>query len=67
MYNQSLVSAGAQLSKLNSINKQPSYLSEGRFNATSQSVIPKASSEEISLGGGLIVGVLLESLDINDN
>ena len=32
-----------------------------------QAVIPKASLEEICLGGGLIVGGLLASLDINDD
>ena len=33
----------------------------------SQEVMPKASPEAISLGGGLIVGGILESLDINYN
>ena len=32
-----------------------------------QAVIPKASPETICLGGELIVGGLLERLDINDN
>ena len=65
--NQPLVSLGDHLSKLKSINKQPPSLAADGFCAISQTVIPKASPEEISLGGGLIVGVLLESLDINDN
>ena len=32
-----------------------------------QAVIPKASSEAICIGGGLIVGDLLASLGINDH
>ena len=32
-----------------------------------QAVMPKASPEAISLGGGLIVGGILASLGINDN
>ena len=65
--NQPLVSAGDQLSKLKSINKQPSSLSGGIFYAMAQAGIPKASLEGIFLGGGLIVGGLLESLCINYN
>ena len=41
--NQPLVSLGAQFSKLNSINKQPSSLAADRFYAMAQAVIPKAS------------------------
>ena len=67
VYNQTLVSLGAQLSKIKSINKQPSSLAEDIFYAMAQAVIPKASLEEIYLGGGLIVGGILASLIINDN
>ena len=65
--NHLLVSASAQLYKLNPINKQPSSLSMDRFYAMDQVVIPKSSPEEICLGGGLIVGGLLASLGINNN
>ena len=65
--NQPLVSLGAQLSKLNTINKLPSSLAVDIFYAMDQTVITKASPESISLGGVLIVGVLLTSLGINDN
>ena len=65
--NHPLVSLGAQFSKLNSINKQPSSLAADRFYAMAQAVIPKASPEAISLGGGLVVRGLLESIGINDN
>ena len=41
--NQMLASAVAQLSKLNTINKQPPLLDADRFYAMSQAVIPKAS------------------------
>ena len=37
------------------------------FYAMTQSVIQKASTEAISLGGGLIVAGLLASLGINNN
>ena len=67
MYNQSLVSLGAQLYKLKSNNKRTSSLAVDRFYAMSQEVMPKASPEAISLGYGLIVGGLLESLGINNN
>ena len=63
--NQPLVSLGAQLSGLKPINKQPPSLDVGRFYAMSQAVMPKASLEEISLGGGFIVACLLEILVIN--
>ena len=65
--NQTLVSAGAQLSKLKQINKLQSSLSADRFNAMDQAVIPKASLDTICLGGGLIFGGLLASPGINDN
>ena len=65
--NQLLVSAGAQFSKINSINKQPSYLDADRFYNMAQAVIPKASLEAICLEGGLILGILLASLGINNN
>ena len=65
--NQTLFSLGSHFSKLKSINKQPSSLSTDRFYAMAKAVIMKASPEAISLGGGLIVGGLLESLGINDN
>ena len=57
--NQPLVSAGDQLSKLKSINKQPSSLYRGILYAMAQAEIPKASLEGVFLGGGLIVGGLL--------
>ena len=65
--NQTLFSLGSHFSKLKSINKQPSSLSTDRFYAMAKAVIMKASPEAISLGGGLIVGGLLESLGINEN
>ena len=65
--NQPLVSAGAQLSKLKSINKRPSLLAADRFYAMSQAVVPKALPEAIFLGDELIVGGLLASLGINNN
>ena len=65
--NQPLVSAGAQLSKLKSINKQPLYLAVDIFYYMDRAVIPKASPEAIFLGGGLIVAGLLASIDINGN
>ena len=65
--NHLLVSLGAQLYKINPINKRLSLLAADRFYVMTQAVMPKASPEEISLGGGLIVGGLLESLGINDN
>ena len=52
---------------LNAINKRSSSLDADRFYAMAQAVIPKASPEAICLGGGLILGGLLESLGINDN
>ena len=64
---QTLVSLGAQLSKLKSINKNPSSLADNKFYAMAQAVLPKTSPESISLGGGLIVGGLLASIGINDN
>ena len=65
--NQPLVSLGANLYKLKSINKQPPSLAADRFYAMAQAVMPKASPELISLGGGLIVAGLLASLGTNDN
>ena len=65
--NQPLVSADAHFYKLKSINKRPSSLAVDKFYDMAQAVIPKASPEEICVGGGLIVGGLLESLDINNN
>ena len=65
--NQPLVSTGAQLSKLKSINKRLSSLSAGRFYVMSQVLILKALPQAICLGGGLILGCLLESIGINDN
>ena len=64
---QPLVSLVSQLSKLNSINKGTSLLAADRFYAMSQAVILKAYTQAISIGGGLIVGGLLEILGINDN
>ena len=49
--NQPLVSLGALLSKLNSINKQPTSLAVDIFYAMDQAVMPKASPEAISFGG----------------
>ena len=46
---QLLVSAGAQISKLNSINKRPLSLATDIFYAMTQAVIPKASPESIFL------------------
>ena len=65
--NQPLVSLGAQLSKLNAINKRPPSLDADTLYAISQVVFLKASPEEIYLGGGLIVASVLASLGINDN
>ena len=65
--NHLLVSAGDQLSKLNTINKRPSLLAADRFYDVVQAVIPKASPEAISLRVGLIVGGLFASLGINNN
>ena len=65
--NQPLFSAGAQLSKLNAINKLPSSLYTDRFYAMDESVMSKSSPEAICIRGGLIVGGILESLGINDN
>ena len=58
MYNQSLVSLGAQLYKLKSNSKRTSSLAVDRFYAMAQEVMPKASPEAISLGCGLIAGGL---------
>ena len=65
--NQTLVSLGAQLSKLKSINKRPPLLAADIFYAMDQAVMPKASPETIYLGSGLIVAGLLASLGINNN
>ena len=65
--NQPLVSLRAQLYRLKSINKRPPLMAADRFYAIPQSVMPNASREEISLGGGLIVAGLLASIDINGN
>ena len=65
--NQPLVSLGAQLSKLNAINKQPPSLDADTLYAMSQLVLLKASPEELYLGGGLIVAGVLASLGVNDN
>ena len=65
--NQPLLSLGAQLSRLKSIKKRPPSLAAERFYAMAQVVMPKASPEAISLGGGLIVAGLFTSLGINDN
>ena len=59
--NQLLVSIGTQLSKLKSTDIRPSLLAANRFYYMAQTVMPKASSEEISLGGGLVVGGILAS------
>ena len=64
--NQPLVSADAHFYKLNSINKRPSSLAVDKFYDMAQAVIPKASPEEIYLGGGLILCSLLASLDIKN-
>ena len=66
-YNHPLVSLGAQLSKLKSMNKRPPSLAADRFYAMAQAVIQKTSPEAICLGGGLIVASILASLGINDN
>ena len=55
------------MSRLKSINKQPPLLAADIFYAMSQAVMPKASTEKISIGGGLIVADILASLGINDN
>ena len=65
--NHPLVSLGAQLSKLKSINQGPTSLDADQFNAIYQSVMPKASPEAIYIGGGLILCGLLDSIGINDN
>ena len=65
--NQPLFNLGAQFSKLNPINKWPSLLAVDIFYAMAQAVIPKASPEAISIGGGFIVAGILESLSINNN
>ena len=65
--NQPLVSLRAQLYRIKSINKRPPLMAADRFYAIPQSLMPNASREEISLGGGLIVAGLLASLGINDN
>ena len=65
--NHKLFSLGTQLSKLKSINKRPSLLAADRFYGMSQVVMPKASTDAIFLGGGLILGGLLASLGINNN
>ena len=64
--NQLLVILCAQFYKLKSINKKPSSLAADRFCTMAQELIPKASLEVISLGGGLIVSGILASLGIND-
>ena len=64
--NHPLVSLGAQLSKLKSINQGPTSLDADQFNAIYQSVMPKASPEAIYIGGGLILCGLLDSIGIND-
>ena len=66
-YNQPLISAGDQLSKLKSIKKWPSLLSVDTFYAMTKAVIPNALPEAICLRGGLILGDLLASLVINNN
>ena len=65
--NQPLISLGAHLSKLKSINKQLSSLAEDIFYSMAQAVIPKASLEATSIGGGLIVSGLLKIHGINYN
>ena len=65
--NQPLVCVGPQLSKLKLINQQPSLLAADIFYSMAQAVMPKASSEAISLGGGLMLGGLLASIGINDS
>ena len=64
---QPLVSLSAQLSKLNSINKQPPSLAGDISYTMAQAEMPKASPEAIYIGGGLIVGGILASLGINNN
>ena len=66
-YNHTLAQLGTQLSKLNSIIQQPTFISADIFHARSQAVMPKASPAAISLGGGLVVGGILDSIGINDN
>ena len=67
VYNQPLVSLDDQLSRLNSINKRPPLLATDRFYAMAQAVMPKSSSEAISVRGVFIVSGFLASLGINDN
>ena len=55
------------MSKLNSINKQPSSLAADIFYDVAQAVMQKASPEAICLGGGLIVRDILASIGINNN
>ena len=66
-YNHPLVSLGANLSRLNSIDKQLLSLAVERFHAMAQVVMPKSSPEAISLGGELIVAGLFVSICINNN
>ena len=65
--NQPLVSLGAQLSRLKSINKRRTLLAADIFYDMSQEMTPKSSPEAISIGGGFIVAGILESLSINNN
>ena len=65
-YNQKLVNLGTQLSKLELINQQPISIDVDKFYEMSQAVMPKASSEMIYIGVGLIVGGFLNILGIND-
>ena len=57
--NHMLVNLGAQFSKLMSINKQPPSLAADIFYAMAKAVMSKVSPESVSLGGGLIVAVLV--------
>ena len=65
--NHPLLHLGDRLYKLKFINQRPTSLSVDHFYAMYQSVIPKASPEAISLGGGFIAGGILDSLGINYN
>ena len=64
--NQLLVSLGAQLSRLKSINKRQTSLAADIFYAMAQAVMLKSWPEAIYLRGGLIVAGILESIGIND-
>ena len=65
--NQTLVCLGDWLYKLKLINQRPYLLAVDQFYTISLAVIHKASPEDISPGGVLIVDCILETLRINNN